>query len=52
MELWDSVESRDILIPITEEEKEFIDARLKEYGEDGDSGEPAAEVVSRIRMTL
>ena len=51
-DLWDSIAADQKKIPLTPEQKTELDARLNEFELDGDLGEPAFEVLDKIRRDL
>ena len=48
-DLWDSIAVDAGEMPATPEERRFLERRLAEYELDGDPGEPAVEVLARLR---
>ncbi|MGI9273546.1 MAG: addiction module protein [Endozoicomonas sp.] len=52
-DIWDSIAAnQEELLPLTAQQKAELDKRLEAYGEDQDSGLPAAEVLADIRKRL
>ena len=51
-DLWDSIAADQKKLPLTAAQKAELDTRLDEFEIDGDPGEPAAEVLARLRRAL
>lgn len=51
-DIWDSIVAEQESIPLTEAQKKELDQRLSEYRINKDPGEPANEVIDRIRAKL
>lgn len=51
-DLWDSIAAEQNKLPLTSAQKAELDIRLGEFEIDGDLGEPATEVLTRIRRAL
>ena len=51
-ELWDSIAADQASLPLTEEQKAELDARVDEFEADGDLGREAKIVLDEIRQRL
>lgn len=51
-DLWDSIAADQEQLPLTPEQRTELDARLDELELDGEVGEPAAEVLAKLRKSL
>ena len=51
-ELWDSIAADQASLPLTEEQKAELDARVDEFEADGDLGREATIVLDEIRQRL
>ncbi len=50
--LWDSIATDQVALPMTNEQKAELDQRLDAYESDGIKGRVASEVISDIRKRL
>ncbi len=51
-DLWDSIAAQQERLPLTPDQQAELDDRLDEFEVDGEVGEPAATVLTRIRRAL
>ena len=51
-DLWDSLEDRPEILPLTEAQAREIDRRLAAYRQDGDPGQPWEAVLDRIEQRV
>ena len=51
-DLWDSLDDRPEILPLTEAQTREIDRRLADYRRDGDPGQPWDAVLDRIEARL
>ena len=51
-ELWDSIASDQMALPLTDEQKAELDRRLDAYEADGNRGRLATESITEIRRKL
>ncbi len=51
-DIWDSIAQDQEALQLTPEQAEELNRRLKAFRSDGDMGQPAGEVISRIRKSL
>ena len=51
-DLWDSLDDRPEILPLTEAQAREIDRRLAAYRRDGDPGQPWDAVLDRIEARL
>lgn len=51
-DIWDSIAAEQERLPLTTDQREELDRRLDALEVDGDLGEPAGDVLSRIRKNL
>jgi len=51
-DIWDSIAAEQAEVPMTPAQQRELDARLETYRVDRDRGEPATEVIERIRARL
>jgi putative addiction module component (TIGR02574 family) len=51
-DLWDSLDERPEILPLSEAQSREIDRRLEAYRLDGDSGKPWAAVMEQIDSRL
>ncbi len=51
-DLWDSIAAQQERLPLTPDQQAELDDRLDEIEVDGEVGEPAATVLTRIRRAL
>lgn len=51
-DLWDSLDERPEILPLTDAQAEEIDRRLEAYRRDGDPGQPWGAVLDRIDLRL
>jgi putative addiction module component (TIGR02574 family) len=51
-DLWDSLDDRPEILPLTESQAREIDRRLAAYRRDGDPGQPWDAVLDRIEARL
>ena len=51
-DLWDSIAADQNKLPLTAAQKTELDTRLDEFEIDGELGEPAAAVLTRMRQAL
>ena len=51
-DLWDSIATDQVALPMTDEQRAELDRRLDAYESDGIKGRAASEVISDIRKRL
>lgn len=51
-ELWDSIAADQGALELTDAQRQALDKRLDAYEADGDPGDPADDVIARIRKKL
>ena len=51
-DIWDSIAAEQGVLPVTPEQREELDRRLKAYRLDGNRGIPALEAIEKIRSRL
>ena len=51
-DLWDSIAAEQDALPLTAAQRALLDERLEEFARDGDLGDPAFEVLERLRKRL
>lgn len=51
-DIWDSIAAEQEHLPLTSDQRAELDSRLDEFEVDGDPGDLAGDVLTRIRKSL